>query len=66
MKKPKPRKSSRERQRIATIKERHGDDFFEDNGRRAATFTKTKFNSLTGARAANIRWARERARKANQ
>lgn len=59
----------RERRRIATRRERHGDDFDSRNARHAASFSQTKFNSKSGSAAAKLRWQRyreERARKAQQ
>lgn len=56
--------SERERRRIATRLERHGSDFDSRNGRHAASFSKTKFNSDTGRAAAKLRWQRIRERKA--
>lgn len=59
----------RERRRIATRRERHGDDFDSRNARHAASFSQTKFNSKTGSQAAKLRWQKfreERAKKAQQ
>ena len=59
----------RERRRIATRRERHGEDFDSRNARHAASFSQTKFNSSTGRNAAKLRWERwrqEKARKAQQ
>lgn len=59
----------RERRRIATRRERNGEDFDSRNARHAASFSPTKFNSSTGQQAAKLRWQRyreEKARKAQQ
>lgn len=56
----------RERRRIATRRERHGEDFDSRNARHAASFSQTKFNSKTGSAAAKLRWQRYREEKAKQ
>lgn len=56
----KRRLSERERRRIATIKERHGADWFHRNAKKAGKSTPTKFNSETGSATANARWAKVR------
>jgi len=56
----KRRLSDRERRRVATIKQRHGADFFHRNAKKAGKMTPTKFNSATGSAAANARWAKVR------
>lgn len=59
----------RERRRIATRRERHGDNFDSENARHAASFSQTKFNSKSGSAAAKLRWQRwreEKAQKAQQ
>ena len=53
---PKKRLSPREQQRINTTKERHGENFFHENAKKAAKSVPTKFNSETGSSAANKRW----------
>lgn len=58
--------SERERRRIATRRERHGEDFDSRNARHAAQFVKTKFNSETGRAAAKKRWADYRRAKAEE
>jgi hypothetical protein len=61
--------TERERRRIATRRERHGDDFDSRNARHAASFSQTKFNSKSGSAAAKLRWQKyreEKARKAQQ
>lgn len=61
--------TERERRRIATRRERHGDDFDSRNARHAASFSQTKFNSKTGSQAAKLRWQKfreEKAKKAQQ
>lgn len=58
--------SERERRRLATRRERHGDDFDSRNARHAASFSKTKFNSNTGQAAARLRWQRVREERAHQ
>lgn len=56
----------RERRRIATRRERHGEDFDSRNARHAASFSQTKFNSKSGSAAAKLRWQRWREKKAQQ
>lgn len=56
----------RERRRIATRRERHGEDFDSRNARHAASFSQTKFNSKSGSAAAKLRWQRFREEKAQQ
>lgn len=56
----------RERRRIATRRERHGDDFDSRNARHAASFSQTKFNSKSGSEAAKLRWQRHREKKAQE
>lgn len=59
----------RERRRIATRRERHGENFDSENARHAASFSQTKFNSKSGSAAAKLRWQRwreEKAQKAQQ
>ena len=56
--------SERERRRIATRRERHGEDFDSRNARHAASFSQTKFNSKTGSEAAKRRWHKWREEKA--
>lgn len=58
-----PRLSDRERRRIATRRANNGEDFDSRNGRHAAQFNKTKFNSTTGSNAAKLRWQRYRDEK---
>lgn len=58
--------SERERKRIATRRERYGEDFESRNARHASKFSKTKFNSNTGQAAARLRWQRVREDKARQ
>ena len=61
--------SERERRRLATRRERNGEDFDSRNARHAASFSQTKFTSLTGRNAAKLRWQRyrdEKARKSQQ
>ena len=60
------RLSERERRRVATRRERHGEDFDSRNARHAASFSQTKFNSKTGRHAAKLRWQRYREEKVNQ
>lgn len=57
------RHSEREARRIATIKERHGENFFADNAAKAGKQSGTKFNSASGKAAADARWAAARAAK---
>lgn len=56
----------RERRRIATRRERHGENFDSENARHAASFSQTKFNSKSGSAAAKLRWQRWREEKAQQ
>lgn len=56
----------RERRRIATRREKNGEDFDSRNARHAASFSKTKFNSASGSAAAKLRWQRYRAEKASK
>ena len=58
--------SERERRRIATRRERHGDDFDSRNARHAASFSQTKFNSSTGQAAARKRWQDYREKRAEE
>jgi hypothetical protein len=60
------RLSERERRRIATRRERNGEDFDSRNARHAASFSQTKFNSKTGQAAAKLRWQRYRDIKAGR
>lgn len=59
----KRRLSDRERRRIATIKERHGADWFHRNAIKAGKLTPTKFSSETGKAAAKARWEKHRREK---
>lgn len=59
----KRRLSDRERRRIATIKQRHGADFFHRNSKKAGKLSPTKFNSDTASEAANKRWEAYRREK---
>lgn len=52
--------SERERRRLATLRKNKGDDFPEENMRRAAALSQSRFDSDWGRRAANIRWAKKR------
>ncbi len=54
----------RERRRLATRREKNGEDFDSRNARHAASFSKTKFNSMSGSAAAKLRWQRYREEKA--
>lgn len=58
--------SDRERRRIITRRENNGADFDSRNGRHAAQFNKTKFNSATGRKAAFRKHELDRIRKAEK
>jgi hypothetical protein len=55
--------SDREKRRLATRRERNGDDFDSRNARHAGRHTHTKFNSATGRDAAKLRWTKYREDK---
>lgn len=58
--------TDRERKRIATRRQRQGDDFEVRNARYAAQFNKTKFTSATGRKAAFRKHELDRIRKAEK
>lgn len=60
------RDPEREQRRLATIRRKHGEDFTKKNASKAGKLSTTKFDSDRGSKAANIRWAKERAKKAQK
>lgn len=60
---PNKKLSERERRRLATRRERNGEDFESRNARHAGRHTPTKFNSATGREAAKLRWSQYRKDK---
>jgi hypothetical protein len=56
----KRRVSEREQRRIATVKQKHGADFYHRNSKKAGKLSPTKFNSDSGSAAAKARWDKHR------